>query len=188
MTATQAVLSGLLAATALASYFDVRTRHIPNRLLAVAGGAGVALHFAVYALLVQDPGGGWLSLLGSAAQNIAAGVVVCSIVPLLLFRFGAMGGGDVKLLAVAGAFTGPVLGAQIELYAFVLAALYAPLRLAFQGQLLRLIGNSAVLMTNVFLPKARRRPLPTELLSELCFAPSIFAASALVAILRWGAR
>lgn len=188
MTATRIVLLGLLAATALASYFDVRTRHIPNRFLGVAGAAGVALHFVVYATLVREPGGDWLTLLGSAAQNIVAGVVACSLVPLLLFRFGAMGGGDVKLLAVVGAFTGPVLGAQIELYAFLLAALYAPLRLAFQGQLLRLLGNSAVLVTNAFLPKARRRPLPAELLSELCFAPAIFASSALVAVLRWSAR
>lgn len=188
MTATQVVLSGLLAITAIASAFDLRTRHLPNRLLAAAGAAGVALHFGAYAALVGEPGGDWLSLFGSAAANIAAGVLVCAFVPLFLFRVGAMGGGDVKLLAVVGAFSGPVLGAQVELYAFLLAALYAPLRLAFQGQLLRLLGNSALLVGNVFLPKERRRALPTELLSELCFAPSVFASTVLVAFLRWGAR
>ncbi|HET9931372.1 MAG TPA: A24 family peptidase [Polyangiaceae bacterium] len=188
MTPTQVVLLGLLATTATASYFDVRTRHIPNRMLVATGSVGVALHFGAYAVLAHEAGGDWLAAAGSAAANIAAGVLVCAFVPVLLFRFGAMGGGDVKLLAVVGALSGPVLGAQIELYAFLLAALYAPLRLAFQGQLLRLLGNSAVLVTNVFLPKERRRPLPTELLSELCFAPSVLASTVLVAFLRWGSR
>lgn len=185
MTATQIVLSGLLLFTALTGYVDYRTGHIPNRL--VAGGAllGLLAHLVVHLLLLRQPGQSALELLGSAAANVAVGVVACSAVPLLLFRAGAMGGGDVKLLASCGIWAGPIIGLQVELYAFVLAALYAPARLAYQGQLLRLLGNSAALLKNPFLPPARRRQVPQALLTELRFGPAVFAAAALVALVRW---
>ena len=109
----------------------------------------------------------------------------CAAVPLLLYRVSAIGGGDVKLLASVGVWAGPILGLQVELYAFVLAALYAPARLAYQGQLLRLLGNSAALIANPFLPKSRRKEVPQALLTELRFGPAVFAATALVALLRW---
>ena len=110
----------------------------------------------------------------------------CSAVPLLLYRAGALGGGDVKLLASVGVWAGPILGLQVELYAFVLAAFYATARLAHEGQLPRLIGNSAVLLKNPFSPKAKRKEVPQASLTELRFGPSVFAATALVTLLRWG--
>ena len=68
-----------------------------------------------------------------------------------------MGGGDVKLLAMVGAFVGPTIGIEIELYAFVLTALFAGARLAYQGQLLKVLANSALLVTNPLRSKDRRR-------------------------------
>lgn len=185
MTATQIVLSGLLLFTALTGFVDYRTGHIPNRL--VAGGAlvGLVTHFAVHALLLRQPGQPWAQLLGGAAANVAVGVLGCSAVPLLLFRVSAMGGGDVKLLASVGIWAGPVIGLQVELYAFVLAALYAPARLAYQGELFRLLGNSAALIKNPFLPKAQRKEVPQALLTELRFGPAVFVAASLVALVRW---
>ncbi len=185
MTAIQIVLSGLLLFTALTGFVDYRTGHIPNRL--VAGGAllGLLLHFTVHLMLLRAPGQSSAELLGSAAANMAVGVLACGVVPLLLFRAGAMGGGDVKLLAACGIWGGPIIGVQIELYAFVLAALYAPARLAYQGQLFRLLGNSAALIKNPFLPKTKRQAVPQALLTELRFGPAVFAAVALVALVRW---
>jgi prepilin peptidase CpaA len=123
--------------------------------------------------------------MGGAAVNVGVGILGCSAVPLLLYRVNAMGGGDVKLLASVGVWAGPILGLQVELYAFVLAAIYAPARLAYQGQLLRLIGNSAAMLKNPFLPKARRQEVPQALLTELRFGPAVFVATALVALVRW---
>jgi prepilin peptidase CpaA len=186
MTATQIVLTGLLSFTALTGFVDFRTGHIPNRLVAVGALLGLVTHLAVHVALLRQPGQPLSELLGGAGANVAVGVLGCSAVPLLLYRANAMGGGDVKLLASVGVWAGPILGLQVELYAFVLAALYATARLAYQGQLLRLIGNSAMLIKNPFFPKAKRKEVPQALLTELRFGPSVFAATALVALVRWG--
>lgn len=185
MSATQIVLSGLLIFTALAGFVDYRTGHIPNRLVAYGAVLGLTLHFWLHFVLVRQPGQDLTELFGQAAINVVVGVLGCAAVPLLLYRVGAMGGGDVKLLASVGVWAGPILGLQVELYAFVLAALYAPARLAYQGELFRLIGNSAALLKNPFLPKARRKDVPQALLTELRFGPAVFFATALVALVRW---
>jgi hypothetical protein len=51
-----------------------------------------------------------------------------------------------------------------------------------------LLGNSAALIKNPFLPKARRREVPQALLTELRFGPAVFFATALVALVRWRFR
>lgn len=185
MTPTHIVLSGLLLFTALAGFVDFRSGHIPNRLVAVGAAVGLVVHVAVHLLLLRAPQQSTLELLSSAAVNVAIGVLVCAAVPLLLFRVGAMGGGDVKLLAACGVWAGPIIGMHVELYAFVVAAVYAPARLAYQGQLFRLLGNSAVLLKNPFLPRAQRKEVPQALLTELRFGPAVFVATALVALVRW---
>lgn len=185
MTATQIVLSGLLLFTAVCGVVDYRTGHIPNRIVAVGAALGLAFHVAVHVALLRSGQESVGDLLASAATNVALGLVACGIVPLLLFRVNAMGGGDVKLLAACGIWVGPIIGLQVELYAFVLAAIYAPARLAYHGQLFRLLGNSATLIKNPFLPKSRRKEVPQELLTELRFGPVVFAAAGLVALLRW---
>ena len=185
MSATQIVLSGLLVLTALTGFVDYRTGQIPNRLVAIGALIGLAVHFAVHFALIRQPDQALGELLGGAAVNVVVGVLGCSAVPLLLYRVSAMGGGDVKLLACLGVWAGPILGLQVELYAFVLAALYAPARLAYQGELFRLLGNSAALLKNPFLPKARRKEVPQALLTELRFGPAVFVATALVALVRW---
>jgi Flp pilus assembly protein protease CpaA len=188
MSATQIVLSGLLLFTALTGFVDYRTGHIPNRLVAIGALLGLVAHFSAHFALIRRPGEGLNELLGGAAINVVAGVLACSAVPLLLYRVNAMGGGDVKLLASLGVWVGPILGLQVELYAFVLAAIYAPARLAYQGELFRMLGNSVVLLRNPFLPKAQRKELPQALLTELRFGPAVFAATALVALTRWWPR
>ena len=80
-----AVMAGAMAV-------DIRTRRIPNVL--VAGGllAGLALQAT----------GGWAVFgagLAGAGLGLGAG--------MLLFATGGFGGGDAKLLAVVGAFLGP---------------------------------------------------------------------------------
>lgn len=185
MTATQVVLTGLLLFTALAGVVDFRTGHIPNRLVALGALLGLAAHFAVHVGLLRQPGEPLSELLGGAAANVAVGLLGCSAVPLLLYRASAMGGGDVKLLAGVGVWAGPILGLQVELYAFVLASLYACARLAYQGELLRLLGNSVALLKNPFFPKTQRKQVPPALLTELRFGPAVFAATGLVALIRW---
>lgn len=186
MTATHIVLCGLVSFTAICGALDYRTGHIPNRVVATGAVLGLAVHFAVHAALLRGPAQPLSEVLWSAAANVCLGVLACGFVPLLLFRANAMGGGDVKLLAACGVWVGPVIGLQLEMYAFVVAAVYAPARLAYRGELFRLLGNSAILIKNPFLPKAQRKDVPQALLTELRFGPSVFVAAALVTLVRWG--
>jgi prepilin peptidase CpaA len=178
----------LLACTlfaAAAAYRDWQTGHIPNRLVLAGLLIGLALHLGVRVWLLRAPATGAAAELGAALVSAVLGVATCALVPLLLYRMEAIGGGDVKLLAVLGAFLGPLGGLEVELYSFIVIAVYAPARLAYQGQLLRLLSNSALIFVNPFLPKARRRSIGPELLTSLRFGPAVFAAAAIVTAVRW---
>lgn len=183
MSILQWVLIALVVFSLLVAVVDVRTGHIPNGLLLVGLVAGVALHATAY--LVLRAGQPLGPTLLASLLSVLTGGALCGAVPLLLFRLNALGGGDVKLLTVVGASMGPFVGMETELYSFVLLALFAPARLAYQGQLLRSLGSSAALIVNPFLPKARRREVPRELLTALPFGPAVFAAALLVTCLHW---
>lgn len=172
----------LLAAvlvTGLAAWFDWRTGEIPNWL--TLGPLAIApLGHAVFGLMK----GGWAAA-GMGVVFSILGVVTCGLIPIVLYRSGAIGGGDVKLLGAIGAMLRPLLGIETEMYAFIVAALYAPVRLAYEGKLLRTLGNTVVLVRNMFVPKDKRRELSTEMMSELRFGPSIFVATLIVVVLHW---
>lgn len=167
--------------TGLAAWFDWRTGEIPNWLNFGALGAGLIAHTVAGGLR-----GGW-SEAGRGLLFSLAGVGVCALVPFLLWRHGAIFGGDVKLLAALGALLRPMLGIEAELYAFIVAALYAPARLAYEGKLLKTLGNTLLITKNVFVPKHKRREIPKEMMSELRFAPSVFVATIVAVLLHWRA-
>jgi len=181
MTALHALFAAILLLSLLAALWDLRTGAIPNLLVAAGFVLAFPLHGAV--LLSRVPGPTPAALL-EALGAIVGGALVCGAAPFVLWRLNAMGGGDVKLLSAVGALAGPMVGIEIELYSFVLIALYACARLAYQGQLLRLLGSSIALAMNPLLPEARRRSVPPALLTSLRFGPSVLAASALVLGLR----
>ena len=169
---------GLLAATAVAAvaaFTDWRTGHIPNWLTLGGLLVGTALG-AIAGAAIHGAGGLLLGLL-----HASIGAAVTGVVPGLLFAAGGIGGGDVKLLAAIGAACGASVGIEIELYAFVAAALVVGARLAVQGRLL--VALRATLGLAVGLLRPRRRPGPT--LGELRFGPSVAAACLLVAAARW---
>jgi prepilin peptidase CpaA len=171
--------------TAVAAFCDFRTGHIPNRLIVTGLVVALVLQLCVRVLLARSPDTGAGAALGAALLNVVLGIVVCSIVPFVLYRLEAIGGGDVKLLMVLGAFAGPLLGLEIELYSFIVVALYAPARLAYEGRLFRMLTNSALILANPFMPKEKRRPVGPELLTSLRFGPAVFVAAAVVCAMRW---
>ena len=118
----------LLLLLLAASICDLRTRRIPNRL--TFGGITLAL---LYGLLAHHPhSGGFFSALGGMAVGLAL------MLPLYLLH--AMGAGDVKLMAMVGAFLGPEATWQAVIFVFIaggLAALAYALWHGVIGQLLR---------------------------------------------------
>ena len=121
----------LLMLLLAASISDLRTRRIPNRL--TFGGIALAL---LYGLLAPHPhGGGFFWALG----GMALGLVL--MLPLYLLH--AMGGGDVKLMAMVGSFIGPEATWQAVIFIFItggVAAISYALWHRMAGKLLR---NSA---------------------------------------------
>jgi prepilin peptidase CpaA len=163
-----------IALTAIAAAWDLRTGKIPNRLLLLGTlcAAGAALASAV------ESGDVLRTLLG-----MVAGVVLVSLVPALLYRAGGIGGGDLKLLALLGASLGPYLGLEAELYAFVVALIYAPARLIWEGRLGQQMRTVATMAVRPLLPRARRpAPVPVEELTALRFAPAIFVGTLTAAV------
>jgi prepilin peptidase CpaA len=170
-----AILMPALVVAGLAAAYDWRTGHIPNWLTLGALGLGCLAH----ALL----GIGQLGARGvaTAALSSLLGLVVVGLVPLLLYRLGSMGGGDVKLLAALGVWCWAVKGIELELYAFVIAALYAGGHLAYRGQLLRSLRGAARLLVSCRSARGSRTAPGLGQLHEMRFAPSVFAATCCVA-------
>jgi prepilin peptidase CpaA len=161
-------------AALLAAVLDARTGRIPNPLTLGA----LALGLVLAGLR------GWpLGLIHGAA-----GVLACAFVPLLLFRRGAMGGGDVKLLAALGALLGIDGGLEVQTLAFLFGAAHGIASWARSGRL----GAGALAVAGLVVPvvgrRWRNRPTVAEAAaSSIRFGPAIAAATAAAGVLRlWG--
>jgi prepilin peptidase CpaA len=125
-----------------AAWSDARTGLIPNLttlpLLAIAPLAHVFM----------DGPGGLFTSIGSA--------IGCALVPLLLFRLGAMGGGDVKLFAAIGAIAGLHAGIEIQLLGYVVGAAFALVAAARNGTLGWIVRRALQLLLRPFSHAAAR--------------------------------
>ncbi len=171
--AHQASVLLVLLVTGAAALFDLKTGLIPNRLL-VWGSALVLLSkVAVESVLAgQAP----LSVLFTAL----AGVAACAVVPALLYVRGGLGGGDLKLLALVGAAMGPLMGVEVEMYAFCLGSTFALLYLAYRGLLLRSLASSVSALLPRFARTRESAGEPAQAL-QFRFGPAIFAGALLSA-------
>ncbi len=155
----------------LAAISDLRSGHIPNWL---------SLGALLLGPLVQSA----LSHRAYPSMNVALllgtsllGILFSGLVPFLLWKKNALGGGDLKLLLAMGALLGPMLGLQLQLYAFLIALLVAPAQLAYRGKLLATLKNTGAMVLNPLRPASRRVQLPAAALSEFRFGPAIFLAA-----------
>ncbi len=178
------LVAPLLVILAVASVTDLKRGLIPNRLIVVGFLAALFQQVCVHVHGSTSIG----SATAAAFGSYALGALICGLAPLLLFWSGAMGGGDVKLLSMTGAFLGPSVGLEVEVYAFVIIALYAAAKLAYRGRLTAMLGNCLSLVRNPLLPKGKRRAVAPELMTTLRFAPSVLCSTLLIISLRLIAR
>ncbi len=95
-----------------AAIWDIRSRRIPNRLVAVL--AGLGLSFSIMAA----------PLLPGAASGMS-GLLIGLICWLPFYALGWLGAGDVKLYAAAGSWLGPLRTVEGALIAAVSGAVLA---------------------------------------------------------------
>jgi len=175
-------LVAAVVVTVVAAWTDWRTGHIPNWL--TLGALGLApFGYLVDALL---RGATKQEAITELSLSIVGGFV-CGIIPLLLYRQSAIGGGDVKLFVALGAILQFRTGVEAEMYGFFAAAIIAPARLAYDGKLFRTIVNAFFLAANPILPKAKRRDIVPEAMSWFRMGPAILVGTIFTALLHWRA-
>jgi len=156
-----------LVISAIAAWTDYETGKIPNRLTVFGLLFGLGL-----GLFSGGAAGGLLAL---------AGALVTALVPLLLFKVNALGGGDVKLFSALGALLGAEAGLQIQMLAFAVGAMWGLFAWLRRGLLAHGLGSVAGLALG---------PLGRSLRSNagamaaravtIRFGPAIFLATAAV--------
>jgi len=120
---------------AVAAFVDWRIRRIPNWLTFTLVLSGVAQSLTPGAMI--SPGNSILGLL--------AGFVL--IFPL--YALGAVGGGDVKLLAGIGAWFGPQAALAVFAVEAIVGMVMALMQAAHQGKTRLLLKNSALVAVNL---------------------------------------
>jgi prepilin peptidase CpaA len=123
------LLKALLVLLLVAAMIDLRTFRIPNL---------ITMPFAVGALTYYGVLYGYVGLLFSLA-----GLVVGLSLLLLPYLMGGLGGGDVKLLAMVGAFLGPKAVVSAFLFIAIIGGLYSVCTLLLHHKSLRSFFISA---------------------------------------------
>jgi prepilin peptidase CpaA len=128
------ILLPMLALLVWAAAVDLRERRIPNWLTLgmIVAGLAQSLIFRGHLTIGQA----WL------------GMLIGFALVFVPFAIGAMGGGDVKLMAGIGAWTGPIFVFQVFLAAAVVGLIIVLAQCVAQGRLAALFRNSAVLVMN----------------------------------------
>lgn len=133
------LLPKLVLATVLgfAVFYDIASRRIPNKL--IIGGTVAA--FLLHTLMPFGPG---LSTEQSGGQGVifaAAGFGLPLLLLLPLYALRSIGAGDVKLIAVVGAFIGPAGVVGATLLTMVCGGLLALAMSLWSGQLTPVVLN-----------------------------------------------
>ncbi len=134
-------------------------------------------------------------LLGGVEAALASilGIVGCGLVPFLLFKariptpgqeLRAGGGGDVKLLAAVGGIVGLKIGLEVGIATLFAVGIFGIGKLAIEGKLLQTFKNVGIILTNPFLPKARKRKIKRESLSRIRIGPAFLVGCIAVIVHR----
>jgi prepilin peptidase CpaA len=134
-----AILGLLLS---IAVLHDVRTRRIPNRLVYLGTVMGVGINVLVHG--VSAPFTAPLGGLGVLPSLAGAGLGLMALLPM--YVLGAMGAGDVKLMAMVGAFLGPETILTAVLMTLLAGGMLAVAVALWTGALMKALDNTRYLM------------------------------------------
>lgn len=157
---------GVLTVFLLAAVWtDLANRKIPNRL--VYSGVGVAI---VCQAVLPSGEGVWVSLQG-------LGLGLAMFLPLYLLR--AMGAGDVKLMAMVGAFVGPKLVVGAALATLIAGGVMAVMATLRKREFWKLIENLKVMyLGSVTKLAAGQLPVPEQPAASVGKLPYALAIAA----------
>ncbi|MCS7237389.1 MAG: A24 family peptidase [Thermoguttaceae bacterium] len=174
------VLCGFLL---VAAYTDIRWRRIYNWI--TYPGTATALIFNAAASLLGRLGwvdAGQLEVWGhiGLTQSLL-GFLSCGVVLVVCYVLFDIGGGDVKLLAMVGAFLGPEKGLEALLWTMVLGGALALVVAIWHVGAWRLVARAVVVAWNFLRWRHRSSLLPES--SEARHLPLFLAPCALIATL-----
>lgn len=109
----------LAAITVIAAAADLRWRVVPNWLVVAGLAAGFSLNTIIHG--------------GSGLRQALLGFALALVVYLPLFALRAMGGGDVKLMAVVGCIAGPGNWLAVFAFASVISGILALILIIMSG-------------------------------------------------------
>jgi prepilin peptidase CpaA len=144
------ILLGLILL--IAAFTDLRQHKVYNWLTFPGMLLGLGFHLAA-----QGLPGLWFSLLG---------LLIGGLLFFPAFFWGGMGAGDIKLMAVIGAFTGAAFVVNVGLYTALAGGIIALVILGLKGELWMTLKNLARLFCFLMLPKYavkpdfKKKPLP----------------------------
>lgn len=135
------LLIGLMSG---AVWRDVRSRKIPNRLVFPGALAGLLIN-----AVLPAAGGSFMPVPGGLGLWLAlAGLGLGLLLLLPMYALKTMGAGDVKLLAMVGAFVGPEAVFGCMLFSLLAGGVLALVVAAFHGSLRQMTSNSYHLLLN----------------------------------------
>ena len=127
----------LLALLAIAAATDFRTFRIPNWLT----GGGIVFALAYNSIVPPLPHATWMFA--------PAGMLLGFALTVPMYALRAMGAGDVKLLAMVGAFLGPVDVLYALLFSFATAGVAAIAFAAGRGVAGRMLSNARAILSSL---------------------------------------
>jgi prepilin peptidase CpaA len=157
----------LLALLLAASISDCRSYKIPNWL--TFGGSAFALIYSFFIPFSPQFGLGWS--LGGFSLGLS--------LVLPLYMLGMMGAGDVKLMAMVGAFVGITHTLYVVLFVFVTGGITSLAYAIWHQSLQRLASNiklalSTLLFSTMGGLRPQMTPMDKESIGKLPYAVSIF--------------
>lgn len=142
----QAVLFLIVVAAALA---DIKSRRIPNKLVFPGAVAAILYH------AISPYGIGF----ASSMAGLAAGLL--ALLPLYMIR--AMGAGDVKLMAMVGAYLGPMSAIGAVVTTLIVGGALAVAAAVRNRSAQRMLNNVRAMMTHALVGAATGTPVRADI-------------------------